>query len=354
MTKIAIQNVLVFDGLAVTGPQTVVIDGATIQSDPTDATAIDGTGCMLLPGFIDSHVHITSEDDLKSCAKYGVTTVCDLGPYPKELFEKLKAVKGTTDYLSSGLVAHPPGGVHAHAYKSLGNDMALTSEIEVADWIKARVEEGVDFVKAIADEPGFDQPTLDRIASESKASGKLSIAHASSLGAYQRAAAASYDIVTHAPPEKEIDDRTIQQLVMQGTVVSPTLLMSLKAMEKEEFARMMPEGASFHTCIKNVATMHKAGIPILVGTDSNSFGMGVDYGQALHGEMALLVQAGMKPIEVLQAATSATAAIFSLGDRGRIAPGFKADLVLVEGDPTKDITDSKKIRRVWKAGIELA
>ena len=69
--------------------------------------------------------------------------------------------------------------------------------------------------------------------------------------------------------------------------------------------------------------------------------------------MELFVDAGLSPTEALRTATSNVAEAFGLSDRGRIQPGFRADLVLVRGDPTEDITVTRDISRVWKAGIEL-
>ncbi len=90
-------------------------------------------------------------------------------------------------------------------------------------------------------------------------------------------------------------------------------------------------------------------VPILPGTDAPVPGQ--TYGASLHGELALLVGAGLTPIQALQAATSAPAHAFGLEDRGRISPGRRADLVLVEGDPTRDILTTRRIARVWKRGV---
>ena len=67
-------------------------------------------------------------------------------------------------------------------------------------------------------------------------------------------------------------------------------------------------------------------------------------------ELELLVEAGLTPIEALRAATSKTASVFALGDRGRIAEGLRADLLLVDGAPDRDITATRKIVRIWKTG----
>jgi imidazolonepropionase-like amidohydrolase len=74
---------------------------------------------------------------------------------------------------------------------------------------------------------------------------------------------------------------------------------------------------------------------------------------SLHRELELLNRAGLQPIQVLSAATMRTANLFGLTDRGRIAAGLKADMVLVRGDPTSDITATRDILRVWRSGIEV-
>jgi hypothetical protein len=78
---------------------------------------------------------------------------------------------------------------------------------------------------------------------------------------------------------------------------------------------------------------------------------GTSHGAALHRELELLVKAGLTPTEALAAATSVPAKTFRLGDRGRIAKGMRADLVLVNGDPSVDITATRAIDGVWKQGV---
>jgi imidazolonepropionase-like amidohydrolase len=71
----------------------------------------------------------------------------------------------------------------------------------------------------------------------------------------------------------------------------------------------------------------------------------------MHGEVSWLVKDGLTPLEALRAATSAPARAFRLADRGRIRPGLRADLLLVEGDPTRDILQTRAIAAVWKRGL---
>lgn len=90
---------------------------------------------------------------------------------------------------------------------------------------------------------------------------------------------------------------------------------------------------------------------MMAGTDAPS--PGTAYGASQHGELELLVGAGLTPLQALVAATSAPARAFRLADCGRIGPGLRADLVLVEGDPDRDITATRRIVGVWKRGVAV-
>jgi hypothetical protein len=98
----------------------------------------------------------------------------------------------------------------------------------------------------------------------------------------------------------------------------------------------------------NVRALHAAGVRVLAGSDVPNPGTVHDV--SVHRELELLVDAGLPPLDALAAATSAPAEAFKLADRGRIAPGKRADLVLVDGDPTKDIKATRAIAAVWIAG----
>jgi imidazolonepropionase-like amidohydrolase len=78
---------------------------------------------------------------------------------------------------------------------------------------------------------------------------------------------------------------------------------------------------------------------------------GMAHGASVHHELQLLVAAGLSPVEALRAATSTPADRFGLTDRGRIAAGARADLLLVDGDPTTTISDTLSIRAVWRLGV---
>ena len=100
-------------------------------------------------------------------------------------------------------------------------------------------------------------------------------------------------------------------------------------------------------------TFRDAGSVILVGTDSNENELAphqVPFGEGVHDELARLVAAGLTPAEALDGATSKAADVFGMTDRGRIAPGLRADLLLVDGDPTRDISATRSIMNVWIGG----
>jgi hypothetical protein len=111
------------------------------------------------------------------------------------------------------------------------------------------------------------------------------------------------------------------------------------------------EDGSYPAAQKALRQIKAANVPILCGTDAPN--PGTTYGASLHHELELLVESGMTPIEALRSATSIPSEIFDLKDRGRIKPGYLADLVLVEGDPTQDIKNSRRIVRVWRAGVSV-
>jgi imidazolonepropionase-like amidohydrolase len=111
----------------------------------------------------------------------------------------------------------------------------------------------------------------------------------------------------------------------------------------------------FDAALAAVKAMHAAGVPILAGSDANHLhAPGMAHGVSLHGELRLLVRASLTPTEALRAATSVPATTFGLDDRGRITPGARADLLLVDGDPTSRIADTLSIRDVWRSGSRTA
>jgi len=115
-----------------------------------------------------------------------------------------------------------------------------------------------------------------------------------------------------------------------------------------------PDPSANHLCVaadEAVRQLSQAGVSLLTGTDAPA--SGATYGASVHGGLDLLVHDGLTPTQALAAATSVPARVFRLSDRGRISPEMRADLLLVQGDPTKNILDTRNIVAVWKRGVRL-
>lgn len=157
------------------------------------------------------------------------------------------------------------------------------------------------------------------LQSEAKKHGKLTIAHAAQYAAFGRALEGKVDIITHVPVEKTIDKLITDAMVSQLVVAVPTLSM----MEKI-YTNLKRPGADCSYARDGVTAMYKAGVTILAGTDANDI-LGspakVKYGESLHHEFELLIEAGVSNLEVLRAATVEPGKYFGLNDRGVVEVG---------------------------------
>ncbi|MEV7043568.1 amidohydrolase family protein [Amycolatopsis sp. NPDC051061] len=343
MTKTVLTGVRVFDGAALTEPTTVVIDGPLIGVDATGAEVVDGAGATLLPGLFDAHVHLLTPDDLRALAAHGVTTALDMACWPRDRVDSFRG--RVPDIRSAGLPAIGPGGNHAKM-PGMPEEAILTAPAQAAEFVARRVADGSDYLKVVIEGDLLDQATIDAVVDEGKAHGKLTVAHASSVDAYQRAVRAGADVITHVPRDGVLDAETTAKMAAQGQVAVPTLTM-MDALT----TKLGADGYAFSR--DSVTALHAAGVPILAGTDAFSAPMlpvPVVQGASLHQELALLVEAGLSETDALRAATDLPARYFGFPDRGAVREGLRADLVLVDGDPTRDITTTGKIRRVWAAG----
>ena len=346
--KFAVTNVRVFDGARLV-PGVVVVDGATIGTDPTGAQVIDGRGGVLLPGLIDAHVHLDGPGRLEKLAGYGVTTAIDMASVPEET-SALRGLAGRADFRSAGIPAIAPGSLHSH-FPGIGQRGLIAGASEAERFVADRVAEGSDFIKIVIGSPfaDHDQATIDAVVAAAHAHGKMVVAHASSVASVAKAQAAGADILTHAPLDHTLGPAAAAAATAAGQVVIPTLTMMAGIV-----AKIAPPGADYANARASVAVLHEAGVPILAGTDANDAAgtpARVPHGESLHRELELLVDAGLSTLEALLAATALPARFFGLADRGAIEPGLRADLILVEGDPLLDIRATRAISRIWCGGV---
>jgi imidazolonepropionase-like amidohydrolase len=365
-------NVGVFDGTGVSPLRTLIVRDGLITDDavgPADAETVDGNGGVLLPGLIDSHVHIDTRSDLEQCARAGVTTVLDMATRDLAALDSLRDPTALPTVLRAGMPASAPGGTHTKKMGFAGSS-AVTSEADAARFVADRAREGVDYIKVIVEDPrmpgtkALPAPILVAIAAAAHARELLVVAHAVTSAALRLADAAGVDVITHAPLDRALRAEEAAALAERGAVLVPTLVMMRgvsEAVGRKLMFRLLRRfriapPVEYAHARGSVAAARKAGLTILAGTDANNEA-GVPFnprhGSSLADELGLLVDAGLTPAAAIRSATASPASTFGLNDRGAIAAGLRADLILVDGDPTLDIAAIRNVRGVWIAGARV-
>src|SRR6478735_6294399 len=222
--KVAIKNVRVFHGEQLTAPTSVVIDGGVIVSDATGAQEIDGANGVLIPGLIDSHVHLEGERHLQRMADWGVTTALGMGEWWPEKLHALRNREGLTDIRSACIPATTPGSLHSKLLP-IPPETLVSGSGDASSFVRDRLAEGADYIKVIADLPGPDQPTLDALVSAAHEQGKLVITHAATYIPFTMALEARSDVITHVPRDKALGDESVARMMTDKSVSVPTLTM---------------------------------------------------------------------------------------------------------------------------------
>jgi imidazolonepropionase-like amidohydrolase len=387
-----VRDVRLFDGDRVSEHRSVVVrDGVIVRigdatlSAPPGAQVIAGRGRTLLPGLIDAHVHLSdsAEADLRQSLALGVTTDLDMwnGGARFERNEQLRAADApdVADVRTAGTGATAPGG---HPTQMGGGSFpTIDDPADAQAFVDARIAEGSDYIKIIYDDlssigrhqPMLDKRTLKAVVDAAHARGKLAVVHILSEWQAKDAIEAGADGLAHLFTGATVSPDLATLAASHHVFVTPTLTVLFSdcgqpsgpriandsllrpyirpGMRKQAAMAFPPtKGSRCEGTKEAVRQLVRAGVPVLTGTDAPSPGQ--SYGASVHGEMELLVGTGLTPVQALTAATSAPARAFRLTDRGVIAAGKRADLVLVDGDPTRDITATRRIVSVWKRGVE--
>jgi imidazolonepropionase-like amidohydrolase len=387
----------VFDGASIRDGVDVLVEGASIVAVgpaiplPEGVVRIDGAGRTLLPGLIDGHIHVRPPGLAEVAITFGVTTVLDMGSEAALMLpyrEQAERRNDIADIRSSSAAATPTGG-HPAALVGLLFEKPLPTLDRAADadaFVDARLADGADYIKLVIEDgamfgrrlPTLTQEMSDAVVRAAHDRGKLAVAHVHTLAAARQAVRSGVDGLVHLFLDAPADDELIEALVSQDVFVTPTLTL-LQAMvgirtgqrlaEDSRVLPFLPAGwaknlgrayrfdtaARYEHAVTTVSSLREAGVALLAGTDAACLGVvGTAPGVSVHRELELFVEAGLTPLEALAAATAVPAERFGLGDRGRIAPGAQADLLLVNGDPTIDIDDTLNIIGVWRRGARLA
>lgn len=380
-----VELVRLFDGERVLPNATVLFhcneisgvfeDGSQVDL-PDDVIRIDGRGKTLLPGLIDAHVHIMQRSALERTLDFGVTTVLDMGSAVDGFVPSIRKedrqgpATDRADLFSAVLWVTAPGS-HGTQF---GDVPTLVEPENASSFVAARISDGADFIKIIYDNfkmiprpvPTLSKETLFATVRAAHEQGRMAVVHSRDVEAYADVVEAGADGFVHLPTDAVPGEELIGAMADRGMFVSPNLSLArheglhlikdpvlgprLNEKEIRNLRDWYPGRQEFGDEVEYAAliALHDAGVAVLAGSDAPNRGT-ID-GASLHMELQLLVEAGLTPVEALRAATSKTASVFDLGDRGRIAKGLRADLLLVEGAPDRVITDTRRIVKIWKAG----
>jgi imidazolonepropionase-like amidohydrolase len=387
---VVFRDVDAFDGVRLTRRTTVLVRDGMIRevgpdvAVPPTATVVDGRGKTLLPGLVDAHTHLGTtfgETFLEDALRFGVTTELEMAGSAASLELRRRLATGvTTDGADLRTAGTPITVPHGHATQMGGPPMpTLGADDDVQAFVDARVAEGGDYVKIVYEHrfPTLTRTQLADLVAAVHRRDRLAVAHVGTLQEARDVVEAGVDGLAHVFADAPADAAFLDLAADRGVFVVPTLSVLESATSatgvtwwkdapglaarltpsmRGALERTMPPalgaGLSLAHAQAAVLALHRAGVAILAGTDAPA--PGVAHGASIHRELELLVRSGLTATEALAAATSEPARAFGFHDRGRIAPGLRADLLLVEGDPTADVRATRRIVGVWKAGRPAA
>jgi imidazolonepropionase-like amidohydrolase len=385
----------VFDGQQMHTGWWVLVRGSRIEAagEPATITVPEATkivelkGMTLLPGFIEGHSHLflhpyneTAWNDqvlnesraertaravvhAKETLMAGFTTVRDLGTEGAAYDDV-----GLKQAINKGIIPGPKMIVATRAIVATGS-YGPKSDVEGAATIKggeeadgvegvthvvrSQIGHGADVIKLYADygwglnganAPTFTEAELKVAVEVAKSSGRTVAVHSGTEEGMRRAIAAGVTTIEHGDGG---NPELFKQMKEKGIALCPTLsateaLATYRGWVKGTGADPAPVAKKHYIFTEAM----KAGVTILMGGDVGVFPHGDNA-----REMVLMVEYGMKPIDVLRSATSINAEVFGLKNSGNIKTGYTADLVAVDGNPVDDIKLTKQVKMVMKDGV---
>jgi len=358
---------------------------------PEGAARVDLTGKTVMPALVDAHSHlgytdvkrnataagnytrVNLVDHLKRYAYYGIAATLsmgvDRGDVPYEVRDM--PVPGAALFRTAGRgIALPNAGPGAEYRRDAA--YGVTTEAEARKAVQELAARRVDLVKIWVDDRNgtvkkLPPPMYRAIIDEAHKHNLRVAAHIFDLADAKDLLRAGIDGFAHGVRDRDIDDEfmtlirqrpevfVIPNLPDRGIApdaewVSETVPVEEVTRAREALAARTPaqvrqQSDLFDVQARNLAKLNAAGVTIGFGTDA-----GVSVGWPAHTELADMVAAGMTPMQVIVAATKTSAAILGIDELGGIAPGKSASFIVLDGNPLDDITNTRRIDRVYLRG----
>ncbi|MDF0541372.1 amidohydrolase family protein [Sphingobium sp. H39-3-25] len=375
--SIAIIGATIFDGSGAKPYQgdVLVTNGriAAVGPDirvPAGARRVQARGKALLPGFFDVHSHWTpggiperTPQIATAYIQWGITTVNDFNQQPESFAPRREWIASlASPHVLFAARLSTPGG-HGADWA----DQMTTIWVNTPDSARAAIGSLVpykpDLIKIFTDgwrygmmpnNTSMNEDTVKAAVEAAHGQNWPVLTHTVTVERGLEAARAGVDSLAHGMQDRRITPEEVLEIKQSGMAMAPTLAVyepNKPGTPPRDPAdlRTAQAMAKFQNALFNVKALHDAGIPIALGTDA---GMpGTPHGKSSLREMELLVQAGLTPSEALVAGTSVSAKLMRIDqDRGTIAVGKRADIILIDGKPWETISDVYKLSQVYIDG----
>lgn len=339
---------LVGEELALVERPTIGIQDGRISSVDSggephgDGDVIELGDATLLPGFIDSHVHIGFARP-RDVLRGGVTVARDLGWPPDKIFPLQRESRSPSFdgpfLLAAGQMLTAPGGYPSRAgWAPRGTAREVEGPAEAEGAVAAQAEAGASVIKIALNPPvgpTLDAATTEAIVREAHGRRLRVTGHVHGLDELEKALGAGVDELAHMlMGDDVIPPSLIETMVERGTVVVPTISVRF--------------GSDRRRAVENLRHFVAAGGTVLYGTDLGNSGPrpGID-----RREVKGMARAGMDGRSIIASATTQAARVLGLVDRGRLSEGVRADVVAVQGNPLEDPRSLLEVAFVMRDGV---